>query len=132
MPQPNQPERNGILPPKQERLACAIAIGMSVAAARRKCNVPHTTAWMWMRQPAFRERIIELQQAMTGRAIGRLSRMMGSKVVNAICELLDSDNEEMKEAGIICARETFLSMRNSINLEARIEEMERSQKGKRR
>ncbi|HEY7310005.1 MAG TPA: hypothetical protein VH643_11655 [Gemmataceae bacterium] len=59
-----------------EVLALGVAGGMSLADAARQANFRYITARRRAADPAFRQRVEELRQAITDQALGRLTRDM--------------------------------------------------------
>jgi hypothetical protein len=118
---------------RQVRLAACIASGMTDAAACRQCRVGVTTLWTWKKQPAFRERIAELQRELVERAVHRLSDLMAGKALDALTDRLDRTDPETGERvttlpDICAAFELFINVTNAADLKARIEELERGRK----
>lgn len=56
-----------------EVLAIGIASGLSLADAARQANVKYITARRRAAEPAFRQRVEELRQAITDQALGKLT-----------------------------------------------------------
>src|SRR5262249_15135619 len=128
---PEENERNRTVTARQERVAAALAVGRTVAAACRECRVSTGTIWVWMKQPAFRDRIAELRQQLTDRAIGRLADMMAGTAADTLRKLLEAKSDAIKLDSVKAVYELFVNVTNAADLKARIEQLEVNQPKKR-
>jgi hypothetical protein len=87
---------NGSLPPRQERVALALASGRSLREAAGECHTGETTIKRWLREPAFLRRVAELRRELTSRALGRLADAMAGPAADTLFELLGAKAEKVR------------------------------------
>jgi hypothetical protein len=81
----------------------------------------------WRTEPAFAQRFRDLQAELLRRAVGRLSRAMPQAAAK-LRELLSSDSEKIQLAAAGKLLEAGLKMREGIELEQRVKDLERQRK----
>jgi transposase-like protein len=72
-----------------EQLALAIASGLSVDEAAAKLGIPRTSAFRRWRDPAVKERVVQLRREMSDRAIGLLAE--------SLCEAVTTLKQLMRD-----------------------------------
>jgi hypothetical protein len=93
----NENEKNGKpLTARQERMAAALASGMTDAAACRQCRVGVTTLWSWKKRPEFRGRVAELRRDLTDRTLGLLAEASAEAVLTLLQLATTSESEATK------------------------------------
>jgi hypothetical protein len=124
--------RNQTISARQERVAAYLAVGRTVAAASRECHVSTATIWEWHKQQPFRDRVAELRQELTDRAIGRLADMMAGDALDTLRKLLGVKSDMVKLDSVKAVYELLTGLKNSADLQSRIEALEAGQpKGRR-
>lgn len=87
----------------QERVAAAIAGGMTVAEAAASAEVNERTVWRWLSsEPAFRDRVERNRAAVSARVLTDV--VAGSvRAVRVLIDSLSSENEgsRIKAAGLL-------------------------------
>ncbi len=128
---PNGP-LNGLLTPKQEAAALALAAGRTQEEAARESGAATRTIKTWLHDlPAFGRRVQQLRGEMTSRALGRLVDNMAS-AAETLGYLSRKGKSEMVRLGAARAiLELGSRLRESIELEERITALE-SRQGQRR
>jgi hypothetical protein len=119
---------------KNAKMAAALAVagGRTVREAAERADVGVRTVYSWLRQPAFKRKVNELQERMVAAAIGRLSRRM-SKAADTLAGLLNSTDEGTKLRAARSLLEVRLKLKQLDELERRVGELEsRAAKGGRR
>jgi transposase-like protein len=80
---------------RQESAALLLASGASVAETARKTKVAEPTVWVWLRLPAFKDRVRELRRDLTERAAGVLAAGM-TEASWTLRQLLKSKSETVR------------------------------------
>ncbi|HEV3298216.1 MAG TPA: hypothetical protein VG055_01150 [Planctomycetaceae bacterium] len=121
---PNGPE-NGVLPPKQEAAAIALASGRTIEQAARASNAGTRTLKTWLHdQPAFASRVTELRGEMTSRALGRLVDAMASAAETLGHLSRKGKSEMVRLSAARAVLELGTKLRESVELEERIAVLE--------
>jgi hypothetical protein len=115
---------NGRLPGKRERAAVALASGHSVRGAAGAVGIGERTLYRWRDDPAFAQRVRDLQAELVRRAVGRLSRAMPKAAVK-LRKLLASESEKIQLAAAGKLLESGLKLRDQVDLEERLAALER-------
>jgi hypothetical protein len=115
---------NGRLSGKRERAAVALASGRSVRVAARSAGIGERTLHRWRTEPPFVERVRDLQAELLRRAVGRLSQAM-PQAAAMLRKLLASGNERVQLAAASKLLESGLKLREHLDLEERLCELER-------
>jgi hypothetical protein len=128
------PAESGIggLKPRQEALALHVAGGLSLSVAARKAKVPVGTAKTWSATlPGFRHRVQELRAEMTERAMARLIDSMTSAAdtLGFLCRR--AKNEQVRLGAAKAVLELGCRLKETVELEARIAELEGRANGRR-
>ena len=89
-------ETKGNLTARQEKVAAALASGSTKAQASRECRVSTVTIWVWMKQPAFKERIEELRKELNNRVLGLLAEAAATAVLTLRNVAESSESEPIK------------------------------------
>jgi hypothetical protein len=100
----------GKLTQKQELLLGALLTSPGIEAAAEQCGLSYTTAYRWMRLPAFEALYREARRAVVDHAIASLQRV-ASKAVTTLETIMD-DAEAPCSSRVAAARTTLeLSLR---------------------
>jgi hypothetical protein len=119
--------KNGPLTPKQEAAALALAAGRTLGQAARDCGGGERTLKTWLHdQPAFGRRISELRAEMTSRALGRLVDCMASAAETLDHLSRKGKSETVRLGAARAVLELGTKLRESVELEERLAEVERS------
>lgn len=113
------------LSPKDEAIAFQLACGKSRNAVAEECGVSTKTVFRKMRTAAFRERVRQLRAKIIDDTAARLAAS-GAEAIETLVELLESTappNTRATAARAII--ELSLKLRESVELESRIGELER-------
>lgn len=81
----------------REILAVAVASGESIVNAAKLANMSERTARRRATDPAFRQRVEELRQAITDQALGRLTKDM-TAAADTFCALLNDPAPQVRLA----------------------------------
>ena len=84
------------LSPSQEAAAVALAAGMTLDEAAKKSHRATVTVKLWLRNPAFRQRIGELRQILTDRTLGLLAAA-SADAVQTLVELLADESGALRK-----------------------------------
>jgi hypothetical protein len=109
---------------RQQAVAALLAAGKSAVAAAREAGVGERTVHTWLGTDGFRREVERLRGELFGAALGSLSGFL-TKAVATLGELLDSDEEKIRLAAARGILADAATIRQSIDLNARIEELER-------
>lgn len=121
---PDGPE-NGGLTPKQEAAALALAAGHPLRIAARESGAGERTIKTWTATiPAFSRRVSELRAEMTSRALGRLADGMASAAETLGFLSRKGKSEMVRLSAARAVLELGQKLRESVELEARIEALE--------
>ena len=124
--------QNSTLKPKQELAALALAAGRTQDEAAQESGSGTRTIKTWLAtHPDFSRRIQELRQEMTARALGKLvdGMVSAADTLGFLCRKGKSEMVRLSAARAIL--ELGTKLRESIELEERISELEGRQ-GRRR
>jgi hypothetical protein len=114
----------GLFPPRQERVALALAAGRSLREAASECRTGETTGKRWLADQAFVRRIGQLRAEMTGQAVGRLVDGMVS-AADTLGYLCRKGKSEMVRLGAARALlELGVKLRETVEFEERISALE--------
>jgi len=108
-----------------DALVLGLASGATVRRAARKAGVAERTAGRRLADPDFRRRVHEARAALFERAIGRLARA-ATKAADTLAALLDADSESVRLGAARALLELGSKLHESVTLENRIAELERS------
>src|SRR5262245_54148746 len=123
----NSPEY-GVLTPKQEAAALALAAGATLDEAARESGAGSRTIRTWLHdQPAFSRRVTELRGEMTARALGKLVDGMASAAdtLGYLCR--KGKSEQVRLGAARALLELGIKLRETVELEARIAALEAEQ-----
>jgi hypothetical protein len=114
------------LPPRQERVALALASGRSVREAARACHAGETTVKRWLATSAFVCRVVEIRHEMTSAALGRLviAMTVATDTLLVLCRKGRSESVRLGAARAIL--ELGQRLREGVEMEARIAALEAS------
>jgi hypothetical protein len=128
----NGPE-NGVLSPKQEAAALALAAGRTQDQAARASGAGTRTIKTWVATvPAFGRRVTELRAEMTSRALGRLVDGMASAADMLGFLSRKGKSEMVRLSAARAVLELGSRLRESVELEKRIAALETNEAPKRR
>jgi hypothetical protein len=117
--------RNGVLTPKQEAAALALAAGRTIDEAARDSGAGGRTIRTWLHdQHAFTRRIGALRSEMTSRALGRLVEGMVSAAdtLGFLCR--KGKSEQVRLGAARALLELGVKLRETVELEERISALE--------
>ncbi len=89
-----------------DALLLALAMGLSIPKAARRAGIDPTIAYRRLRNPAFRQKVEELRQALIGQAVSQLRRA-ACEAIDTLRGLLSSDNEQTRGAAARTLLEHF-------------------------
>ena len=123
----------GLLSPRQESAALALASGRTLEVASRESGAGVTTIKTWQTTaPAFKQRVRDLRRELTDRAAGRVADAM-TAAVNTLVELCLNGKTETTR---LKAADSLLTHGPQLNglaeLEARLAELELPLPGRKR
>jgi hypothetical protein len=112
-------------------LLTALAAGYSIKDAARIARVGERTAHRRLDDPAFKERVAEMQAQFLSEAVGRLSNAT-TEAAKTLRNLLDSQSDSVRLSAARAILEFATKLRESVELERRMAvlEAELSVKGK--
>lgn len=114
----------GLLTPKQEAVALALAAGCPIVEAARKAGAGERTVKTWRNtNPAFDRRVTELRGEMTSRALGRLADGMAA-AAQTLRRLLNAESETVRLSAARAVLEFGVRLRETVELEDRIAALE--------
>lgn len=116
---------------RQRRLAEALLISPNVSAAAHAAGVARSTAYAWMRLPAFRDELTRAQRAAFDGSLARIASL-SAEAVSKLQALLSSPNESIALGAVRLTLEVASTHLESQALAARLEEIEASLMGARR
>jgi transposase-like protein len=123
-PRKNRAKSRRNAPERRAALALAIAEGSSVVAAARKAGVGTRTAFRWLREDAFKDRVEELRDMLTSATIDAMVSA-GVEAAETLRKLMRSENDPAVRLG--AARtllSSLLSYRQHAEFNARIAKLE--------
>jgi hypothetical protein len=106
---------------RREALALALAKGQDVRAACAEAKVAERTARLWREDPAFTERVKQLQAELFAEAVAVLAAG-NRKAADRLVKLVDSDNEKVSLAAARSVLEVGTSLREKLELAPRLED----------
>lgn len=103
----------------------AIASGETLAAAARKANVAERTLYRWRNEDDFRREVNEARAEMFSRALGCMAEgiVSGALTLRQLC--LKGKSESVRLSAARALIELGNRMRESVELEERMSELER-------
>jgi AcrR family transcriptional regulator len=107
-----------------EQLALAIASGLSVDEAAAKLGVSRTAAFRRWRDPAVKQRVVQLRQEMSDRAVGLLAESLCEAVTTLKQLMRDGNTDSLRLKAADRLLETGLKAAVMAQLEQRIAELE--------
>jgi hypothetical protein len=123
-PVPNGPE-TGLLAPKQEAAAVALAAGATLGEAAKKSGAGVTTIKTWTATvPAFGRRVAELRCEMTSRALGRMTDNLASAADTLGFLARKGKSEQVRLGAARAVIELGVKLRETVELETRISALE--------
>jgi hypothetical protein len=108
---------------RRERAALALATGRTVAEAAVDAGSSERAVYSWKNEPAFKDRIRQLQADMFAQAVAVLAAG-NRKASNTLVQLLDSDTEKVALAAARSVLELGCRLREALDLARRLEEHE--------
>jgi transposase-like protein len=109
---------------KREATALLLAVGRSVRAAAREAGCSERTLRNWQGEEAFAGRVRALRSEVFARSVGILCGA-STKAATMLGKLLKSDGEKINLAAARAILEIGPKLRESDELAARVEELER-------
>lgn len=109
---------------KRERVALALASGLSIRRAAKRCHVGTRTIFRWLENQDFRHRVHEVRTQLFHRAVGQMSRI-SSKAVSVLNRLLDSESERIRLTSARVILEVGIKARENLELAQRLDELEK-------
>jgi len=107
-----------------EQLALAIAAGLSVDEAAAKLGVSRTAAFRRWRDPSVKQRVVQLRQEMTDRAVGLLAESLCEAVITLKQLMRDSSTDSLRLKAADRLLEIGLKAVALAELERRIADLE--------
>jgi hypothetical protein len=107
-----------------ETLALALATGQTLRAAAEAIGIGERTATRRWADAAFRRRVAELRGDMVQRSLGRMADGM-SDAAAKLRELLGAESETVRLGAARALLELGVKLRESVELEERLAELER-------
>ena len=113
------------LTPKQRQLVLALLVANDVAAACEAAQVPRSTAYRWMNQPAFAAALREADREVLRATSRRLARL-GVKAVQVLEETLDDPEAptavRVRAADAVLTK--LLQIRETVDMDERLTALE--------
>src|SRR5262245_31805137 len=109
-------------------LVAALASGLTVRAACKRAHVSVRTAFRRMAEPDFRREVVEARAGMFDRALGRMSSA-AVQAASTLRKLLDARADTTKLAAARALLEHGAKLREQVDLERRISDLEMKAKG---
>ena len=106
-----------------DKLAIAIAAGLSIRDASKQAGVSERTAFRRCNSPQFRERVSALRSEMIERACGALSASLGEATAT-LRGLMRSQDEATRLRASCKVIEMALRIRETVTLEDRVRDLE--------
>lgn len=113
-------------------LIAALATGETVEKAAATARVSESTAYRRLRDPAFRADVAQARAAMVGQAVGRLSEAMTAAALQLKRLVLQAESEAVRLGACRAILELGSKLRESVELEDRIANVERQLAGGKR
>lgn len=108
----------------ESEFTLALAAGATVRAAAKKAGVGERTAYRWVEDPAFRERVDAVRTAMFDRAVSRLAKGAAA-AAETLQRLLKAEGESIRLGAARSVLELAFKAHDWADTVARIEELER-------
>jgi hypothetical protein len=120
---PHCPE-NGVLRPRQEAAALALARGLTNAEAAAAARVSERTVKVWATKPYLRHRVCQLRGQLTSQALGQLvnDSVSASDTLGFLSRMAKSETVRLGAARAIL--ELATKLRETTELEQRIADLE--------
>jgi transposase len=115
---------------RREVLALHLARGLTVRKAAEKAQVSERTAYNWRKEKSFSARVRELRTELFAEAAGRLAGLNG-RAAAKLGKLLKSANERVSLQAAVKVLELGSRLRDDVDFDARLAEVERLLKVKR-
>ena len=115
-------EQNGT-PEKDTTLALALASGISIADAAAQADVGRTTVYRKLENPEFRRLVAEYRDRLISTALGRITDNM-TRAAEALAQMIDSPEPHIRIRAIRTLFSFGMRMRDSIDLNTRMREVE--------
>lgn len=104
-------------------LAACLAAGKTVQAAATEVGVGERTVYRRLQETEFRGKVAALRGQMMDNVVGRLSEAAG-QAFQKLQSLLEADSEPVRLGAAKAIMDQMLRMRESIEFETRLREME--------
>jgi hypothetical protein len=111
-----------------DALLLALAGGQTVRDAARAAGVGERTAGRRLAEPGFRRRVAELRAEMVQRALGKLTDAL-TEAADTLRQLLKAQAESVRLGAARSLLELTVKVRESVELEARLQALEAEPKG---
>jgi HEAT repeat protein len=105
-------------------LLLALAAGTTTREAARQAGIGERTATRRLADPGFRQRVQDTRAALVERTLGKLARG-STKAADTLRRLLKSESDSVKLGAARALLEIGSKLRESVELENRIAELER-------
>jgi hypothetical protein len=115
-----------------EKLALAIASGLSIDAAADQIGISRVTAFRRWRDPSIKKRVAELRGEITDQAIGKLVDTLCAAVLTLRRLMVEADTDSVKLKAASQLLETGLKASAIAQLEQRLTELETAIKARER
>ncbi len=102
----------------------ALAAGATVRQAAEQAGVSERTAHRRLSDDAFRRRVAELRGEMVARALGRMADGM-AEAADTLRQLLRAESETVRLGACRAALELSVKLRESVELEQRMQDLEK-------
>lgn len=114
---------------RDDALAVALAAGQTIRAAASAAGIGERTASRRWADPDFRRRVAELRADMIGRATGKMGDGM-AEAADVLRTLLAAESESVRLAACRAILELGVKLRETVELAARVADLERLAEGK--
>jgi hypothetical protein len=115
---------NGRYQRDDTRLLIALASGLTIRKAAKVAEVSVATVMRRMEEESFRQELAKVRARMIDQAIGRLSKSMAA-ASTTLHKLLNANSEMCRLAAARSILELGTKLRESVELEERLAELER-------
>lgn len=112
---------DGELSPRDDRLALALARGMTHRAAAKKLGIGERTVYRKLDDPAFVARVRELRTEMTTRAVGRLAGSAVRAAATMTALLGDANPPAVRLAAARAILSELVALRTATELTERMD-----------
>ena len=112
-----------------DALAVALAAGQTVEEAARQAGLSERTAYRRLALPGYRQRVAEARAEMVAQALGKMASNM-TAAADTLRQLLTASGDNVKLGAARALLELGVKLRESVELEARLVELERRMGGK--